>query len=158
MVKLIRIATFVGAFLFILASLFIVDAKKELDFAHMAYRHNDMDQAMCHARKALWATGDDKNIRFDALALKAKIAFLLKRQKYAEKYLGELINIKPGPSCFSCYLTRGELRYKAGDYKGALDDFNAGLKPENRLSPRWASYYYSRRGQTLLVLGKNPML
>lgn len=150
MIKWVRLVTIVLALAFLGAGVFVLDAEKELNLAYRAYKHRDMDQAMRHAGRAIFSSGNDKKIIGSALKLEYTIADQLGHPQKAMVYLGQAILLQP--SCGLCYLQRGDLEYKRKNYAAALHDFEKGFENAANVSPVATGYYYARQGLSHLAV------
>lgn len=151
MINIVRIGTFLLAAIVLTASVFFVDADHELDMAYRAYRHFDMDQAMRHARRAVWSAGDKKHIALKALGLEWKIAATLHREAYTLEALNRMIRLSP--DCATCYLQRGDFFYARASYQKAVDDLSRGFQQAGTLTDKKRAYFHTRRGLAWLELG-----
>lgn len=153
MIKWVRVVTIIVALAFLGAGVFVLDAGKELNQAYRAYERRDMDQAMRHARRSRFSSGNEKKIIGSALKLEYAIAVRLGQPEKAMVYLGQAIMLQP--ACGLCYLQRGDLEYKRKNYAAALHDFEKGFQNAGLVRPVTKAYYYARQGLSHLAVGEN---
>jgi Tfp pilus assembly protein PilF len=152
MIKFIRSLTLIAAIFLVAFLIFRVDAENELQNAYTAYNHYDFDNAMRHARRAYVFSFDNKTIKKDSLWIQLRIALKTRRYKKAHEYLNNLIKINP--RCYMCYVLRGEIEYRHGQFKKAFNDFKVGIKEASNISNSYLSYYYARWGLASLHINR----
>lgn len=153
MIKWVRGVTIIAALSVMVTGVFILDAEEELNQAYRAYERRDMDQAMRHARRANFSSGDNKKIIRRALKLEYAIAIRLDHHEKAMGYLDQTILLQP--ACGLCYLQRGDLEYRRENYTAALHDFEKGFENAASVKPVTKAYYYVRQGLSHLAVGDN---
>ncbi len=153
MIKWFRTITFIVALLFLGTGVFIVDAPTGMTQAGQAYNHRDWDQAMRHARRAVFSSGANKELAARALKLESAIAVKLGHPETAFACLNETISIQP--DCNLCYLQRGDLFYSQKNYPDAVRDFEKGLKTADAVKDKTKAYYNARLGLSLLSVGED---
>ncbi|WDP83787.1 MAG: hypothetical protein HUN05_00220 [Desulfobacter sp.] len=150
MIKWVRGVTIILALAALGAGVFFWDAEKELRQAYQAYKHQDMDQAMRHARRAIVAAKKGEKIINSALKLEYAI-----RHNHPEKamdYLDQAIVLQP--FCGLCYLQRGDLNYRQKKFSVALHDFKKGFENSGQIKLMIQAYYYARQGLSHLKVGE----
>ncbi len=152
MINFIRILTFVVAVVITLASIFYIDAERELVQAQNAFRSGDMDQALRMARRANRAfTENDKKI--EAYFLQAKAATKMDWDNAAKTYLNRLLSLDS--ENIGALLLRGKISHQLGDNKNALIDLDKGLmRASDNISNNARAYYLTQRGLTHLELAQ----
>ncbi len=153
MIKWVRSITLIAALLCLGAGVVLLDASTEMDQAFRAYDHRDMDQAMRHARRAVFSSGENKKIAASALKLESTIAIKLGHPEKAMACLEQAILIHP--ACSPCYLQRGDLLYSQKNYPAAIHDFGKGLETAGPIKNKTKAYYYARQGLSLLAVGED---
>ncbi len=153
MIKWIRSITVIVALLYMGTGVFLIDAPTEMARASYAYRHQDMDQAMRHARRAVFSSKDDRKIMAQALKIESAVAIKLDHREEAITFLGQAILIEP--DCSLCYLQRGDLLYSQKNYPAAIHDFEKGLQMNSVIENKIKAYYFARQGLSFLAVGEN---
>ena len=83
----------------------------------------------------------------DSICIYGAIAFALEDYPKSLQYCNDAIKLNPND--FNARLTRGQVKARLGDYRGAILDFDKAIDicPE-----KWGGYYY--RGVTKIALGE----
>ncbi len=153
--KMVRLATLLGALVALAALVWPPPPARELASARLAYRAGDLDQCLRLARRAVALGRGTVARRLDSLALQARAALDLGRPDMARRYLRGMLALDPSRP--RAYLMRGSIRLRRGEPSGALADLDRGLELAGRTGKRDSPFlapYYARRGMANLALGR----
>lgn len=150
MIKFVRIASFLIAAAITVISIFFINSEQELAQAKLAYKSDDMDQALRKARRANRAFSEnDKKVQ--AYYLQARAASKMNWNRKSIDYLDKLLSLDK--KNISGLLFRGELMFQEGENQNAILDLNKGIAlAKGNISNKNLAYSLSKRGLAYLAL------